>query len=84
MQNDRITPELAQFLQARAEVRAEARGWAKSVLKVLEVRGVPVPELRRLRILECNNLAVLEFWLVRSLKATTVEELFDYSDWRRS
>ncbi|MET7338632.1 hypothetical protein [Nonomuraea sp. NPDC005650] len=73
MQNYRFKSEFAEML--RAEGRAE--GEAKSVLKVLEQRNIPVSDSVRERVLACTDLALLESWLVRSLKATTAEELFD-------
>ncbi|MEV4011603.1 hypothetical protein AB0J35_13960 [Nonomuraea angiospora] len=73
MQNFRFKSEYAEML--RAEGRAQ--GEAKSVLKILEQRNIPVPDSIRERVLACTDLALLESWLVRSLKAATVEELFD-------
>ncbi|MEU6778375.1 hypothetical protein ABZ912_04170 [Nonomuraea angiospora] len=73
MQNFRFKSEYAEML--RAEGRAQ--GEAKSVLKILEQRDIPVSDSIRERVLACTDLALLESWLVRSLTATTVEELFD-------
>jgi hypothetical protein len=47
------------------------------VLKILEQRNIPVSDSIRERVLACTDLALLESWLVRSLKTTTAEELFD-------
>ncbi|MGN9838407.1 hypothetical protein ACTMTI_09840 [Nonomuraea sp. H19] len=77
MQNYRFKSEFAEMLRAEGRAEGEARGEAKSVLKVLEQRSIPVPEPTRDRILACTDLTLLESWLVRSLKATTAEELFD-------
>ncbi|MEV6032224.1 hypothetical protein AB0L65_13795 [Nonomuraea sp. NPDC052116] len=81
MQNYRFKSEFAEMLRAegRAEGQAEgeARGEAKSVLKILEQRNIPVSDSIRERVLACTDLALLESWLVRSLKTTTAEELFD-------
>jgi hypothetical protein len=77
MQNYRFKSEFAEMLRAEGRAEGEARGEAKSVLKVLEQRGVPVPEPIRERVLACTDPALLEDWLVRSLKATTADELFD-------
>ncbi|MFI7126750.1 hypothetical protein ACIBQ1_13730 [Nonomuraea sp. NPDC050153] len=73
MQNYRFKSEFAEMLRAEGE----ARGEAKSVLKILEQRDIPVSDSTRERVLACTDLALLESWLVRSLKATTAEELFD-------
>ncbi|MEQ4721456.1 hypothetical protein [Nonomuraea sp. B19D2] len=73
MQNYRFKSEFAEMLRAEGEARGEAR----SVLKVLERRGVPVTESTRERIMACTDHALLEGWLLRSLEVTTAEELFE-------
>ncbi|MER6001468.1 hypothetical protein ABT120_23075 [Nonomuraea angiospora] len=77
MQNYRFKSEFAEMLRAEGRAEGEARGEAKSVLKILEQRNIPVSDSTRERVLACTDLALLESWLVRSLKATTAEELFD-------
>ncbi|WP_051720245.1 hypothetical protein [Streptomyces sp. NRRL F-2799] len=37
------------------EAKGEARGEAKGVLRVLEVRGIPVPDAIRERIIACTD-----------------------------
>lgn len=77
MQNYRYKSEFAEMLRAEGRAEGEARGEAKSVLKILEQRNIPVSDSIRERVLTCTDLALLESWLVQSLKATTAEELFD-------
>ncbi|MEU6716060.1 hypothetical protein ABZ897_31730 [Nonomuraea sp. NPDC046802] len=72
MQNYRYKSEFAEMLRAEGEVLGEA----KSVLMILEERGVPVSESVRKRIQNCEDPALLDQWLLRSLKITAAEELF--------
>ncbi|MFC4012752.1 hypothetical protein ACFOY2_36350 [Nonomuraea purpurea] len=62
--------------EARGKALGKALGEARSVLKILEERGVPVSESVRERIQNCTDPALLDQWLLRSLKVTTAEELF--------
>ncbi len=64
----------------RDEGRAE--GQAKSILRLLDRRGVPVSEADRDRITSCTDLAVLDRWFDRAITATTTDEVFagDASD----
>ncbi|MFD7130425.1 hypothetical protein [Streptomyces sp. NPDC059894] len=57
----------------------EARGRAADILRVLEVRGIEVPEAARERVTSCTDLEVLGTWLDRSLTASTADDLFDES-----
>lgn len=59
----------------RAEGRAE--GEARSVLRVLAARGVPVTEEHQARILACTDVAVLERWITRAVSITNADELFE-------
>jgi hypothetical protein len=61
--------------QGRAEGRAE--GEARLLLKMLEARGIDVPNHIRTRISECTDLDQLDRWADRVLSATSVHDLFD-------
>ncbi|MDG4828208.1 hypothetical protein O7627_02675 [Solwaraspora sp. WMMD1047] len=65
--------------EARAKERAKERGvlqgTAGSVLIVLDVRGVPVPEAIREQMLACTDLDQLNTWLKRAVTAATAEEV---------
>ncbi|NJP71332.1 hypothetical protein [Streptomyces sp. C1-2] len=67
------------YLEGKAEGKAEgeARGEAKGVLRVLEVRGIPVPDSARERILGCTDLTVVSDWLDRAGTVVRAEELFE-------
>ncbi|MEI5524728.1 hypothetical protein WB401_14890 [Streptomyces brasiliscabiei] len=59
-----------------AYLEGEARGEAKGVLRVLEVRGIAVaPEVRE-RIATCSDLARVSVWLDRAGTVARAEELF--------
>ncbi|MPY63114.1 RpnC/YadD family protein [Streptomyces spongiae] len=62
------------YLEGKAEGKAE--GEATLILRLLERRGIPVPEDVRERVLGCTDLDTLTLWFDRSLTAATVEELF--------
>lgn len=65
---------LTLFEELRRE--AELKDRAVMILRVLEKRGIPVPEDTRERITSCTDLDTLTLWFDRSLTATTAEELF--------
>ncbi|WP_225096389.1 hypothetical protein [Streptomyces sp. CoH27] len=61
--------------QGREEGRAEAK--AEMVLRVLEWRGIPVPDSVRECVSTCTDLGQLEVWAQRAVHATDAAELFD-------
>ncbi|MFI7698212.1 hypothetical protein [Nonomuraea sp. NPDC049480] len=65
--------------KGKAEGKAEgkAKGEAKSILLVLEARGIPVPDEAKTRITECTDLDILESWVRKAATAASVDELFD-------
>ncbi|MCZ4511134.1 hypothetical protein O3Q52_23690 [Streptomyces sp. ActVer] len=58
------------YLEGQTEDRASL------ILRVLEKRGIPVPEATRERITSCADLDILALWFDRSLAATAAEDLF--------
>ncbi|MCX4666221.1 hypothetical protein OG453_06005 [Streptomyces sp. NBC_01381] len=70
------------YLRGKAEGRAEGRAEARAkehaslILRVLEKRGVRVPEDIQERITSCSDLVTLDLWFDRSLSATAAEDLF--------
>ena len=62
-------------LKAAAEAEGEARGIARSVLKILEARGIAVSSGQREEILGCTDLERLERWLLRASMATSADEV---------
>ncbi|MGW0839695.1 hypothetical protein ACWD26_05990 [Streptomyces sp. NPDC002787] len=59
-----------------AYLEGEAKGEAKGVLRVLEVRGIPVTEEVRERITTCTDINRLDLWLTRSGTVERAEDLF--------
>lgn len=58
----------------RIEAKSKAEGEARSVLAVLDARGLTVPEPERERILATTDTDLLETWLRRAVTADSVEE----------
>jgi hypothetical protein len=54
----------------------EAQGMAKSVLRKLKNRGIPVDAHSHNRIIACTDVETLDTWLDRSLTVTEVTDLF--------
>lgn len=53
-----------------------ATGEAKGVVRVLEVRGIPVTDETRERITTCTDLARVSDWLDRAGTVERAEDLF--------
>ncbi|MEU0172061.1 hypothetical protein ABZ178_01700 [Streptomyces massasporeus] len=70
------------YLEGKAAGRAEgkAEGQAEDrvalILRVLEKRGIGIPQDTRDRISTCTDLDTLTLWFDRSLTATAAEDLF--------
>ncbi|MES9519994.1 hypothetical protein [Streptomyces capoamus] len=56
--------------QGRAQARAEM------AVRILEWRGIPVPDAVRERVLACTDLGRLEVWAQRAVHAAEATELF--------
>ncbi|MCY1082689.1 hypothetical protein [Archangium lansingense] len=54
-----------------------ARGRAEDVLRILAARGVHVGDEARQRILTCMDVATLDRWFDRALKASTLADVLD-------
>jgi predicted transposase/invertase (TIGR01784 family) len=65
-------------IEGKIEGRAEEA--ARSVLTVLRVRGIVVPETARERILAEKEMARLERWLEKSATATSIDAVLDDLD----
>lgn len=60
----------------RSHAEGEVKGEAKSVLKVLEARGLSVSDDVRERVLACTDPEQLDQWLVRAVTAERADQLF--------
>ncbi|MEV0092526.1 hypothetical protein [Streptomyces sp. NPDC050738] len=73
---------VASFFPGRGTVRetafleGEAQGEANSILRILDLRGVDVPDEIRDRIRVCTDLDLLGRWLDRTVTAQTIDDLF--------
>ncbi|UNS98691.1 hypothetical protein MMF93_21185 [Streptomyces tubbatahanensis] len=71
------------FLKGKAQGMAEgmaagqAEGQARSVLRLLEMRGIPVTETQRARLAACTDPEVLDTWLERAVRITDADQLFE-------
>ena len=65
--------------KGKAEGKAEgiAEGKAEALLKILSARGVPVDDASRQRIMSCRDIATLDLWFSRALKATHLSEVLE-------
>ncbi|MFY0527829.1 Rpn family recombination-promoting nuclease/putative transposase [Archangium gephyra] len=61
----------------RGLARGRAEGRAEDVLRILAARGVHVTDEARQRILSCMDLATLDRWFDRALKASTLSDVLD-------
>ena len=67
-------PELLRQ-EAVAEAKGKAKMRARSVLMVLETRGIAVSEAQREKILSCHDLDRLDRWLRRATLASSAGEV---------
>jgi predicted transposase YdaD len=65
--------------EGRAEGRTEGRaeGEARSLLTVLDARGLVVSAEQKERITTCTDLELLGRWLRKAVTARSAEELFE-------
>ncbi|WP_329534038.1 hypothetical protein OG568_31995 [Streptomyces sp. NBC_01450] len=65
-------------IKGRAEglTQGLAQSQAEDILRILDVRGVDIPEATRKRIIECTDLDTLSTWFDRAITAARSEELF--------
>jgi predicted transposase YdaD len=61
--------------RAEGEAKGKAEGKVLSVLTILDVRGIAVPEEVRQRLLACQDSERLDEWLRRSVTAATLDDL---------
>lgn len=62
--------------EAKGRVDGKAEGKAEAVLAVLRARGLDVTSDQATRVSTCENLVLLERWLVRAATATATADIF--------
>ncbi|MFJ2513652.1 hypothetical protein ACIPEL_21195 [Streptomyces griseoviridis] len=61
---------------AKGYAEGYAKGLRKSVVLLLECRGLDIPEAARTRITACDDHTLLTHWLDRGMTAACVDDLF--------
>ncbi|RZB14647.1 hypothetical protein StrepF001_36580 [Streptomyces sp. F001] len=61
---------------AEGKAKGRAEGRAEDILRILQLRGIDIPEAARERITSCTDLDTLGTWFDRALTAASAEELF--------
>lgn len=62
--------------EAEGKAKGEAKAKAEDILRILELRGIDVPETTRDRVTTCTDLDTLRTWFDRALTAASAEDLF--------
>lgn len=73
---NRAYDELVRENLQKGRVEGRVEGIEKSILVVLQARGLPVSATARARIESCRDTAVAERWLQRAVVVGTVDEVF--------
>jgi hypothetical protein len=73
----RYQSEFTERLKAEGEAKGKAEGEARSVVAVLEARGLVVDEAVRERIVATTDLDLLDTWVRRAVSVDSAEQLFD-------
>lgn len=60
--------------ETRIDTRIKDR--VEAILRILDVRGIDIPDTDRERIAACADLDTLDTWFDRAVTAGTSEELF--------
>jgi len=67
--------ELRSVAKAEGRVEGLTIGKAEGILAVLKARGLPISEQVRARVLGCQDLPVLDRWIVRAAVAASAAEV---------
>jgi predicted transposase YdaD len=59
--------------EARGEAKGEARGQAKAILAILEARQTTLNDTLRQKILQCDDLGLLQQWLMLAIDGRDAE-----------
>jgi hypothetical protein len=67
--------EFLEEARLKGLVEGQAQGRSEWLLRILASRGISVDERTRQKILACRDLTILDQWLERALKATSLSDL---------
>ncbi|KUN11780.1 RpnC/YadD family protein [Streptomyces canus] len=70
------TPKFPDSIVAEYWNKGRANGRAEDILRLLDRRGIEIPDAVRERVKDCTDLDVLSVWFDRSLTVASAEELF--------
>ena len=73
---DLMTTKFRDTFVDRLLAEGEAKGEARTILRVLAARGLEVPAKVREQVLSCTDTSQLETWTDRAAIAVSVEEVF--------
>jgi hypothetical protein len=73
---DLMTTKFRDTFVDRLLAEGEAKGEARTILRVLAARGLEVPAKVREQVLSCTDSSQLETWIDRAAIAVSVEEVF--------
>jgi hypothetical protein len=73
---DLMTTEFRDAFVDRLLAEGEAKGEARTILRVLAARGLEVSDQIREQVLSCTDTGQLERWTDRAATASSVEEVF--------
>jgi hypothetical protein len=73
---DLMTTKFKDTFVDRLLAEGEAKGEARTILRVLAARGLEVPTKVREQVLSCTDISQLDTWADRATTAPSVEEVF--------
>jgi Uma2 family endonuclease len=62
--------------EAEAKVEQAVASTRASVLALLDARGISIPDEHRATVMACDDLALLQRWLLRAVSAVAAQDLF--------
>jgi hypothetical protein len=75
LKNYEYKTEFARKYVAQGREQGRVEGQAGAILRVLEARGLAVPDAVRDRILRCTDSALLERWIGRAAIAVSAADV---------
>ena len=73
----RIAEAVTKVEQAETRAEQALSGLRQAIEALLAARGIPCPDDARAQVMACNDVAMLQRWLLRATTAGTVREVFE-------